>query len=478
LFRGAQCVPSDKYSSVHILAFFIPTASDVDPRCVSGNGFCRKTDYGWYAEYSPEAEAFVKARIMDSKFLAEPKKEEVLADVYGDDPPDSFDARTQWPECRSIGTIRDQSACGSCWAVSSAEAMSDEICVQSNSTIKVMISDTDILSCCGLDCGYGCQGGWPIEAYRWMQRDGVVTGGKYRQRDVCKPYSFYPCGQHKDDPYYGPCPQDLWPTPKCRKSCQRKYKKSYQEDKYFATRSYFLPNNERSIRQEIYKNGPVVAAFKVYQDFSFYRGGIYVMWILAVLVVTALAAKPTTVEEFLAQPVDKHVEQLSGQAFVDYINEHQSFYKAEYSPEAEAFVKARIMDSKFLVPPKKEEVLTDVYGDDPPARLSSYICLPIQTSFKVMISDTDILSCCGLDCGYGCQGGWPIEAYRWMQRDGVVTGGKYRQKLISQLSNSATRSYFLPNNERSIRQEIYKNGPVVAAFKVYQDFSYYKGGIY
>ncbi|EYB96051.1 hypothetical protein Y032_0154g3013 [Ancylostoma ceylanicum] len=49
----------------------------------------------------------------------------------------SFDARTQWPECRSIGTIRDQSACGSCWAVSSAEAMSDEICVQSNSTIKV-----------------------------------------------------------------------------------------------------------------------------------------------------------------------------------------------------------------------------------------------------------------------------------------------------------------------------------------------------
>ncbi|EYB96055.1 hypothetical protein Y032_0154g3016 [Ancylostoma ceylanicum] len=251
------------------------------------------------------------------------------------------------------------------------------------------------------------------------------------------------------------------------------------------------------------------------------------MWILAVLVVTALAAKPTTVEEFLAQPVDKHVEQLSGQAFVDYINEHQSFYKAEYSPEAEAFVKARIMDSKFLVPPKKEEVLTDVYGDDPPARYASIknpaygLNQPIQTSFKVMISDTDILSCCGLDCGYGCQGGWPIEAYRWMQRDGVVTGGKYRQKenckpyafypcghhkddpyygpcpgylwptpkcrktcqrkykkTYQQDKHFATRSYFLPNNERSIRQEIYKNGPVVAAFKVYQDFSYYKGGIY
>ncbi|EYB96050.1 hypothetical protein Y032_0154g3012 [Ancylostoma ceylanicum] len=96
------------------------------------------------------------------------------------------------------------------------------------------------------------------------------------------------------------------------------------------------------------------------------------MWILAALAVTAFAAKPTTVEEFLAQPVEEHVEKLSGQAFVDYINEHQSFYRAEYSPEAEAFVKARIMDSKFLAEPKKEEVLADVYGDDPPDRLSQF----------------------------------------------------------------------------------------------------------
>ncbi|EPB67612.1 hypothetical protein ANCCEY_13296 [Ancylostoma ceylanicum] len=57
------------------------------------------------------------------------------------------------------------------------------------------------------------------------------------------------------------------------------------------------------------------------------------MWILAALVVTTLAAKPTTVEEFLAQPVEEHVEQLTGQAFVDYINTHQSFYTAEYSPK-------------------------------------------------------------------------------------------------------------------------------------------------
>ncbi len=31
------------------------------------------------------------------------------------DIPDSFDARTQWPDCPSISDIRDQGSCGSCW---------------------------------------------------------------------------------------------------------------------------------------------------------------------------------------------------------------------------------------------------------------------------------------------------------------------------------------------------------------------------
>ncbi|EYB95957.1 hypothetical protein Y032_0154g2962 [Ancylostoma ceylanicum] len=229
------------------------------------------------AEYSPEAEAFVKARIMDLKYLAKPKKEEVLSHVVRDgELPKRFDARDHWPKCKSIGMIRDQSGCGSCWAVSSASAMSDQLCVQSNSTINPIISDTDILACCGVSCGNGCKGGWPIQAYSWMKRHGVVTGGKYEQKDVCKPYVFYPCGKHKDLPYYGPCPKDSWPTPKCRKICQRKYKISYQEDKHFAKHVYYLPNNETRIREEILKTGPVVAAFNVYQDFSYYKGGIYV----------------------------------------------------------------------------------------------------------------------------------------------------------------------------------------------------------
>jgi cathepsin B len=38
---------------------------------------------------------------------------------------DHFDSREQWPDCPTIQEIRDQGNCGSCWAISAVEAMSD-----------------------------------------------------------------------------------------------------------------------------------------------------------------------------------------------------------------------------------------------------------------------------------------------------------------------------------------------------------------
>ncbi|EPB68434.1 papain family cysteine protease [Ancylostoma ceylanicum] len=117
------------------------------------------------------------------------------------------------------------------------------------------------------------------------------------------------------------------------------------------------------------------------------------MWVLAMLAVTALAAKPTTVEEFLARPVEERVEQLTGQAFVDYINEHQSFYTAEYSAEAEAHMKARIMDPKYLVEPAEEEVLPRVVHDvEPPERLSWLARLLILDYATPFLASTPAIS--------------------------------------------------------------------------------------
>ncbi|KIH63213.1 hypothetical protein ANCDUO_06488 [Ancylostoma duodenale] len=77
--------------------------------------------------------------------------------------------------------------------------------------------------------------------------------------------------------------------------------------------------------------------------------------LLVVLLVIPPAVKPVTVAEFLARPKSKDAAKLDGPAFVDYINQQQSFFKAEYSPDAEEFVRRRIMDAKFLVDPERKE---------------------------------------------------------------------------------------------------------------------------
>ncbi|KAK6725695.1 hypothetical protein RB195_004173 [Necator americanus] len=235
--------------------------------------FLNKRQSFFTAKYTPNALNILKMRVMESRFLdneeGEMLKEEDMD--FSEEIPVSFDARDKWPKCTSIGFIRDQSHCGSCWAVSSAETMSDRLCVQSNGTIKVLLSDTDILACCP-NCGAGCGGGHTIRAWEYFKNTGVCTGGLYGTKDSCKPYAFYPC----KDESYGKCPKDPFPTPKCRKICQYKYNKKYADDKYYANSAYRIPQNETWIKLEIMRNGPVTASFRIYPDFGFYEKGVYV----------------------------------------------------------------------------------------------------------------------------------------------------------------------------------------------------------
>lgn len=53
----------------------------------------------------------------DSKKFRLPELEEPqgLVGAAASDLPESFDAREQWPNCPTIGEVRDQGSCGSCW---------------------------------------------------------------------------------------------------------------------------------------------------------------------------------------------------------------------------------------------------------------------------------------------------------------------------------------------------------------------------
>uniref|UniRef100_A0A9L0ICY5 Cathepsin B n=1 Tax=Equus asinus TaxID=9793 RepID=A0A9L0ICY5_EQUAS len=184
--------------------------------------------------------------------------------------PENFDAREQWPNCPTIKEIRDQGSCGSCWAFGAVEAISDRICIRTNGHVSVEVSAEDMLTCCGDQCGDGCNGGFPAEAWNFWTKQGLVSGGLYDSHVGCRPYSIPPCEHHVNGSR-PPCTGEGGDTPKCSKICEPGYSPSYKEDKHYGCSSYSVSSSEKEIMAEIFKNGPVEAAFTVYSDFLQYK---------------------------------------------------------------------------------------------------------------------------------------------------------------------------------------------------------------
>ncbi|KAL8544738.1 hypothetical protein ACS0TY_005099 [Phlomoides rotata] len=187
--------------------------------------------------------------------------------------PTNFDARTTWPQCSTIGDIlegyancfdffsfsirfksiklsqnKDQGHCGSCWAFAAVEALSDRFCIHFGTNISLSVND--LLACCGFMCGDGCDGGYPISAWRYFVHTGVVTA-------ECDPYFDKSGCSH-------PGCEPAYPTPKCEKKCQ-KQNLLWKDSKHFSLNAYRTSSDPYSIMAEVYKNGPVEVAFTVYE---------------------------------------------------------------------------------------------------------------------------------------------------------------------------------------------------------------------
>jgi len=175
--------------------------------------------------------------------------------------PTSFDARKQWPHCSTLSYIRDQSACGSCWAFAAVESMSDRICIFKG--INVNVSAQDMNSCCD-SCGNGCDGGYPGAAWDYWVQTGVST-------EKCDPYSLPGCDHHLANSTH-PCPQQEYATPACTQSCVDG--ESWSSSLHFGSSAYSL-SGEQDMQLEIFTNGSVEAAFTVYEDFLTYKSGVY-----------------------------------------------------------------------------------------------------------------------------------------------------------------------------------------------------------
>ncbi|KAF7626126.1 Pept_C1 domain-containing protein [Meloidogyne graminicola] len=187
-----------------------------------------------------------------------------------------FDSRTQWPQCaKIINNIRDQSTCGDCWAVASGSAFTDRYCIEraklglytSPNDPNNMFSEADLMSC--TPNTFGCSGGWPLYAWQYMEKNGVVTGSNYTQSTGCKPYPFPPLGT------------ETYKAPKCSTYCTNTYwQNNYRDDKKFGTWSSGIQGSTGSeaveaIKAEIQANGTVVGTMYIYSDFYHYSEGVY-----------------------------------------------------------------------------------------------------------------------------------------------------------------------------------------------------------
>jgi len=161
-------------------------------------------------------------------------------DKVGEVPTD-FDATTKWEGL--MHPIRNQLQCGSCWAFSASEVLSDRVAIAAGKSSPVL-SPEDMVSCDQGDMG--CQGGMLDKAWNYLEETGIVT-------DACFPYG---AGDGT--------------VPKCVNTCADG--SAFTRTK--ASNAVAISGVE-NMQKEMMTNGPIQVAFMVYKSFMSYKTGVY-----------------------------------------------------------------------------------------------------------------------------------------------------------------------------------------------------------
>jgi predicted secreted protein len=134
--------------------------------------------------------------------------------------------------------VRDQGACGSCWAFATVGSL--EAWVKYKQGGEVDLSEQYLVSC--NTNGWGCSGGWWAHSYHVEPGAVLESAFPYVAKDV-------PCG----GPYSHPYKISSW---------------------HYVGGAYGVPS-VAAIKQAIYDHGPVAAAICVGSAFDNYSGGVF-----------------------------------------------------------------------------------------------------------------------------------------------------------------------------------------------------------
>jgi len=175
-------------------------------------------------------------------------------------PPPAFDARERWEHCESIGRIRNQGDCGSCWAFAANEVLADRLCIGGGET-NFTGSVEYMINCDKQDSA--CDGGLLDDAWEFLQRTGVPP-------EACDPYS------HCPRPELEKCHRETGGL-SSPVSCPAVCKNGDAMRKTQANTAYAVaaPGNVAVMQREILTKGPIEVAFFVFSDFLTYSNGTY-----------------------------------------------------------------------------------------------------------------------------------------------------------------------------------------------------------
>jgi len=159
--------------------------------------------------------------------------------------PSSFDWRSKDGK-NYVTPVRDQGACGSCWAFAAAAALESYALIQTNTPgTDLNLSEQILVSCSGAG---SCDGGYPAGASDFIRNIGLPL-------ETCYPYTAT--------------------NGVCRDACANWWLSSplYRIGSWaYATLDNPTVN---AIKNAVYNYGPVHTIMAVYEDFFYYTGGIY-----------------------------------------------------------------------------------------------------------------------------------------------------------------------------------------------------------
>lgn len=191
------------------------------------------------------------------------------------DLPDSFDARTKWPECADIlSHVRNQETCNNCWSHSTALVAESRICIAGHGRMQgndAWLSQSYIAACRQyLDGRSYCDGGSGTLGFQIVNKLGVPTGG--------------PSMDGNAGPGIRTCVPQIAPGLSginCPSDCtDQEYPRELESDLFFPKFSprTIAPQSEMSqflAKQSMLSEGPILIGLRVYADLHAYKSGIY-----------------------------------------------------------------------------------------------------------------------------------------------------------------------------------------------------------